>query len=126
MLNTPEEAFSFDDLLLVPNYSDVLPKDVDTGTRLTRNLTLNIPIVTAAMDTLPESYRTAALLAWVEGFTYDEIARDMSCPIGTVMSRVFRARKRLQKELNRRVPDPASPLPEAAPERTVVEHPRAA
>ncbi|MDM8522196.1 IMP dehydrogenase [Desulfococcaceae bacterium HSG8] len=51
----PEEAFSFDDVLLMPNYSDVLPKDVDTSTRLTRNLTLNVPIVSAAMDTVTEA-----------------------------------------------------------------------
>jgi IMP dehydrogenase len=50
-----QEAFSFDDVLLLPNYSDVLPKDVDTGTVLTRNLSLNIPIVSAAMDTVTEA-----------------------------------------------------------------------
>ncbi|HDL07720.1 MAG TPA: IMP dehydrogenase [Desulfobacteraceae bacterium] len=50
-----EEAYSFDDVLLVPCHSDVLPKDVDTGTHLTKNLTLNIPIVTAAMDTVTEA-----------------------------------------------------------------------
>jgi IMP dehydrogenase len=49
-----EEAFSFDDVLLVPCYSDILPKDVDLSTRLTRNLTLNIPIISAAMDTVTE------------------------------------------------------------------------
>ena len=58
----PEEAYSFDDVLLVPNYSDVLPKDVDTATRLTRNINLNIPIVSAAMDTVTES-RTAISMA---------------------------------------------------------------
>jgi IMP dehydrogenase len=51
----PEEAFSFDDVLLMPSYSDVLPKDADTRTRLTRNLSLNIPIVSAAMDTVTEA-----------------------------------------------------------------------
>jgi IMP dehydrogenase len=51
----PEEGFSFDDVLLLPNYSDVLPKDVDVSTQLTRNLKLNIPIVSAAMDTVTES-----------------------------------------------------------------------
>ncbi len=51
----PEESYSFDDVLLVPNYSDVLPKDVDTCTQLTRNIALNIPIVSAAMDTVTES-----------------------------------------------------------------------
>ncbi len=56
MIKIPlEEAYSFDDLLLLPNYSDILPKDVDTATRLTRNLTLNIPIVSAAMDTVTEA-----------------------------------------------------------------------
>ncbi len=51
----PEEAYSFDDVLLIPNYSDVLPKDVNIGTWLTRNIPLNIPIVSAAMDTVTES-----------------------------------------------------------------------
>jgi len=57
-----EEAFSFDDLLLLPNYSDVLPKNANTETRLTRNLKLNIPVVSAAMDTVTES-RTAISMA---------------------------------------------------------------
>jgi IMP dehydrogenase len=51
----PEEAYSFDDVLLIPNYSDVLPKDVKVSTRLTQNITLNIPIVSAAMDTVTEA-----------------------------------------------------------------------
>ena len=51
----PEEAYSFDDVLLIPNYSDVLPKDVNTSTPLTRNISLNIPIVSAAMDTVTEA-----------------------------------------------------------------------
>lgn len=51
----PEEAYSFDDVLLIPNYSDVVPKDVNISTRLTRNVPLNIPIVSAAMDTVTES-----------------------------------------------------------------------
>jgi IMP dehydrogenase len=50
-----EEAYSFDDVLLIPSYSEILPRDVDSTTRLTRNLTLNIPIVSAAMDTVTES-----------------------------------------------------------------------
>jgi IMP dehydrogenase len=51
---TPEESYSFDDVLLLPNYSDILPKDVNTATQLTKNLKLNIPIVSAAMDTVTE------------------------------------------------------------------------
>ncbi len=57
-----EDAYSFDDVLLIPNYSDVLPKDVNTATYLTKNLKLNIPIVSAAMDTVTEA-QTAISLA---------------------------------------------------------------
>ncbi len=57
----PEEAYSFDDVFLIPCYSDVLPKDVNTSTRLTKNLTLNIPIVSAAMDTVTESQAAISL-----------------------------------------------------------------
>lgn len=48
------EAFTFDDVLLVPAYSEVLPRDVDISTQLTRNIRLNVPIVSAAMDTVTE------------------------------------------------------------------------
>jgi len=58
----PEEAFSFDDVLLLPNYSDVVPKDVQVGTHLTRNLKLSIPLVSAAMDTVTEA-ETAICMA---------------------------------------------------------------
>ncbi len=51
----PEEAYSFDDLLLLPRYSAVLPKDVSVQTQLTRNIRLNLPIVSAAMDTVTEA-----------------------------------------------------------------------
>ena len=57
----PEEAYSFDDVLLIPKYSDVLPKDVSTRTRLTRNLELNIPITSAAMDTVTESHAAISM-----------------------------------------------------------------
>ncbi len=61
----PEEAYSFDDVLLIPNYSDVLPKDVNVSTRLTRNISLNIPIISAAMDTVTEA--DAAIVMAREG-----------------------------------------------------------
>jgi IMP dehydrogenase len=51
----PEEGYSFDDVLLIPNYSDVLPKDVNVSSQLTKNLGLNIPFVSAAMDTVTEA-----------------------------------------------------------------------
>ncbi len=55
------EALTFDDVLLVPAASSVLPSDVDTGTRLTRSITLGIPLVSAAMDTVTESGLAIAL-----------------------------------------------------------------
>lgn len=71
----PEEAFSFDDVLLIPNYSDVLPKDANVSTRLTKNLTLNIPMVSAAMDTVTEA-RTSISMAREGGIGF--IHRNMS------------------------------------------------
>jgi IMP dehydrogenase len=71
----PEEAYSFDDVLLIPNYSDVLPKDVNVRTRLTLNLSLNIPIVSAAMDTVTEG-ETAISMAREGGIGF--IHRNMS------------------------------------------------
>ena len=55
------EALTFDDVLLLPAKSDVLPKDVDIRTQLTRNITLNIPMVSAAMDTVTEAGMAIAL-----------------------------------------------------------------
>jgi IMP dehydrogenase len=56
------EYLTFDDVMLVPAYSAVLPKDVDTSAQLTRAIRLNIPLVSAAMDTVTES-RTAICMA---------------------------------------------------------------
>jgi IMP dehydrogenase len=50
-----QEALTFDDVLLVPAYSEVLPREVDLSTRLTRNIRLNLPCVSAAMDTVTEA-----------------------------------------------------------------------
>src|SRR5208282_2482627 len=55
--------------------------------------------VKAALESLPEGFRIAVLLADVEGFSYKEIAEIMDVPIGTVMSRLHRGRKALQKAL---------------------------
>ena len=50
-----KKALTFDDVLLVPAYSDLLPRDTSLRTRLTRSIHLNIPLVSAAMDTVTES-----------------------------------------------------------------------
>ncbi len=56
-----QKALTFDDVLLVPAHSEVLPKDVSLRTQLTRNISLNIPLVSAAMDTVTESRLAIAL-----------------------------------------------------------------
>ncbi|MDT8364788.1 MAG: IMP dehydrogenase, partial [Nitrosomonas sp.] len=50
-----QKALTFDDVLLVPAHSDVLPRDVNLVTKLTRGLTINIPVISAAMDTVTEA-----------------------------------------------------------------------
>ena len=50
-----EEALTFDDVLLLPAQSNILPRDVNLGTQLTRSIRLNIPFLSAAMDTVTES-----------------------------------------------------------------------
>ncbi|ALM51455.1 IMP dehydrogenase [Halomonas huangheensis] len=61
MLRMAQEALTFDDVLLVPGYSEVLPKDVSLRTRLTRDLFLNIPLASAAMDTVTEARLAIAM-----------------------------------------------------------------
>ncbi|HTF85227.1 IMP dehydrogenase [Cellvibrio sp. ARAG 10.3] len=61
MLRIAEEALTFDDVLLVPGYSDVTPKDVSLKTQLTRGIQLNIPLISAAMDTVTESRLAIAI-----------------------------------------------------------------
>lgn len=56
-----QESLTFDDVLLLPAYSDVLPRQVDTGTQLTKSIRLNIPLLSAAMDTVTEARLAIAL-----------------------------------------------------------------
>ena len=66
MLRIQAEALTYDDVSIVPAHSTVLPKDVDLGTRLTRDLRINLPIVSAAMDTVTEA-RLAVAMAQLGG-----------------------------------------------------------
>jgi IMP dehydrogenase len=61
-----KQALTFDDVLLVPRYSEILPHKVNLSTRITKNITLNIPLVSAAMDTVTE-YKTAITMARLGG-----------------------------------------------------------
>ena len=64
------------------------------GQRITRER------INAALESIPEDYRTAVMLADLEGLAYKEIAEVMDCPIGTVMSRIYRGRRLLHKLLH--------------------------
>src|ERR687890_1304522 len=55
------EGLTFDDVLLVPAHSEILPRDVNIQTKLTRDITLNIPMLSAAMDTVTEAALAIAL-----------------------------------------------------------------
>jgi len=61
-----QRALTFEDVLLVPQYSEVLPKEVNVSSKLTKNISLNVPIISAAMDTVTE-YRTAIAMARLGG-----------------------------------------------------------
>ena len=56
------EGLTFDDVLLVPGYSNILPKDVNLSTKLAEGLVLNVPLLSAAMDTVTE-YKMAIAMA---------------------------------------------------------------
>lgn len=95
-----EEAESFDD-------GEQL-RDINTPERMLQSKQIG-ETVNSAMDALPEELRTAIALREIEGLSYEEIAGIMDCPIGTVRSRIFRAREAIADKLR--------PLLETAPDK---------
>ncbi|MDR3204265.1 MAG: IMP dehydrogenase [Deltaproteobacteria bacterium] len=93
------EGLTFDDLLLLPGYSEVLPKDVDLTTNLTANIALNTPLVSAAMDTVTES-ATAITMARQGGLGI--IHRSMS-----IQTQVFEV-ERVKKSESGMIVDPVT------------------
>jgi RNA polymerase sigma-70 factor, ECF subfamily len=96
------EAVSFD--VIEGRSEALLREDPLTAARNPEQVAANARLgqeVRAALNRLPPDFRMVVVLAFVEGYTYKEIATIMSCPIGTVMSRLFRARKCLQEALGR-------------------------
>ncbi len=77
------KALTFEDVLLLPKHSDILPKDVDISTKLTRNISLNIPIVSAAMDTVTE-YRAAIAIARLGGIGIIHKNMDINAQVAQV------------------------------------------
>jgi RNA polymerase sigma-70 factor (ECF subfamily) len=88
--------------------AESLLHDVETPERMLLSKQIG-ETVNAAMEALPEDLRTAITLREIEGLSYEEIAQVMDCPIGTVRSRIFRARDAIAARLR--------PLLDAAPDR---------
>jgi RNA polymerase sigma-70 factor, ECF subfamily len=87
-LNDPEESHSVQTKLQDP--------DTPEGMALTEEIRL---IVNSAIEALPEELKTAIVLRELDGLSYEEIAAAMECPVGTVRSRIFRAREAIDKRL---------------------------
>ena len=73
-------------------------KDVDTPEGLALSNEIRVT-VNRAIEQLPDDLRTAIILREIEGMSYEEIAQTMECPVGTVRSRIFRAREAIDKKL---------------------------
>jgi RNA polymerase sigma-70 factor, ECF subfamily len=80
------------------NFESVAPKELDTPEEIALTEEIGV-VVNSAIERLPEEQRTAIVLRELEGMSYAAVAAEMACPIGTVRSRVFRAREAIDVEL---------------------------
>ena len=93
---TPTQDIDLDDAAFFADEANM--KDVDTPDGLLQRDQLR-EVVFAAIEELPEELRRAVTLRELEGMSYEEIAEAMNCPIGTVRSRIFRAREAIEKKM---------------------------
>jgi len=102
-MNIKKRALTFADVLLVPQYSEVLPKEVDITTKLTKNISLNIPMVSAAMDTVTE-YEAAIAMAHLGGIGIIHKNMDIEAQVAQV--------KKVKKSENGLIVDPVYVQPD--------------
>ena len=93
------KTLTFEDVLLIPQYSEILPKNVDISTKLTRKIPLNMPIISAAMDTVTE-HRAAIMMARLGGIGIIHKNMDIDSQAREV--------KRVKKSENGVINDPVS------------------
>jgi len=93
---TRTDSFAVDDAMHFNGESQLKDRATPENELLRQEIERN---VTAAVDELPEELRTAITLREVDGLSYEEIAEVMSCPIGTVRSRIFRAREAIDRRI---------------------------
>ena len=86
---------------VIEEFYDLIRSDSSDSTDLQKKIFDNLldDEVSTALESLPETFRTAIILCDLEGMTYEEIAEIIECPIGTVRSRLHRARKMLASQL---------------------------
>ena len=100
-----KKALTFDDVLLVPQYSEILPKEVNIQTKFSKNVSLNIPVVSAAMDTVTE-HRTAIMMARLGGIGVIHKNMDVESQVKEV--------RRVKKSESGVIIDPISISPDAS------------
>jgi IMP dehydrogenase len=98
-----KRALTFEDVLLVPRFSEILPKEVDVSTKLTKNISLNIPVVSAAMDTVTE-HRAAITMARLGGIGIVHKNMDITAQVKEI--------KRVKKSENGIIMEPVFISPE--------------